>query len=740
MRRRGLFASASASALTLIAGLMPADADAAGESTAPKPQRDFATYQPSANAARITPAEAPKIDGDVSDAIWAKAPLIDEFYQLEPNEKSPASERMEVRVLYDEDNLYFSFKMFDSEPGKINATIKSRDGAVGKDDFIRIYLDPYMSRRDGYIFEVNPLGSRTDGLIQNNNTFLYEWDTTWSAKAQIVSDGWQAEIAIPFRSISYDPAKGDWGFDLFRMIRRKNERIRWSQIKNSLPGVDVSKAGTLIGITDTAKGLGLDLQMYGTATYKHRWADPREDDTRFEPSGNAYYKITPALTGTLTFNTDFSDTPLDDRQINTGRFGLFFPETRDFFLQDAAVFEFGGNNLANDVNGQPFFSRNIGLVDGTPVDIIAGGKLSGNIGSLGVGALLVDTSGTETLDGQMLAAARITQPIFGESKIGIVMTHGDPTGITENTVAGVDFQFRNSSLIAGKTIKADFFYERSFSDTFEDDDSFGVALAFPNEPFGGRFQFKEVGENYYPALGFVNRPGIRYYDGNLYTVQRWGSDATLRWLEAGTWYNFVTDLNDNLQSRENGVWAGISLQSNDMMNSNIWNDYEKVDAPFNLPRGVVVPAGEYTWTAGNIYFETSPSRPVSVAGEIVCCSFFGGRRLSTFFYVNWRPDSTWDIALEHRFTNITLPTGDLEFQIWAGDLKINFTPDMQLLTQIQYDNISEGFGLSARYRWEFQPGSELFVSLGESAELLQGLNYRSDTTQLSVRLGHLMRF
>lgn len=736
-----MFASASASALTIVAGLIPAGVDAAEDTPSQqRAARDFATYQPSVNAARISVAEAPNIDGDISDAIWAKAPVISEFYQLEPNERSPASERMEVRVLYDENNLYFSFKAFDSEPSKINATIKARDGSVGKDDFVRIYLDPYMSRRDGYVFEVNPLGSRTDGLIQNNNTFLYEWDTIWAAKAQIVADGWQVEVAIPFRSISYDPGKGDWGFDLFRMIRRKNERIRWSQINNSLPGVDVSKSGTMSGITDTAKGLGLDLQVYGTGTYKHRWSDPKEDDLRFEPSGNAYYKITPALTGTLTFNTDFSDTPMDARQINTGRFGLFYPETRDFFLQDAAVFEFGGNNIANDRNGQPFFSRNIGLVGSDPVDIIAGGKLSGNIGSLGVGALIVDTSGTETLDGQVLAAARVTQPIFGESKIGLMMTHGDPTGITENTVAGGDFQFRNSNLIPGKTIKADFFYERSFSDTVPDDDTFGVALAFPNEPFGARFMFKEVGENFYPALGFVNRPGIRFYDGNFYTVQRWGSDATLRWLEAGTWYNFVTDLNDNLQSRENGVWAGAMLPSGDMLNTNIWNDYERVDVGFMLPRGVFVPAGEYTWTAGNLYFESSPSRPISVAAEVVCCSFFDGDRINTFLYVNWRPDSTWDIGIEHRFTNINLPTGDLEFQIWAGNIKINFTPDMQLLTQIQYDNISEGFGLSARYRWEFDPGSELFVSLGESAELRQGMHYSSDTTQLSVRLGHLMRF
>ncbi len=337
------------------------------------PARDFSTDQPIANATRIAVSDAPKIDGDVSDAVWSKAPAIDEFYQLEPKEGAPASERTVVRVLYDEDNLYFSIHAYDSEPDKVTASVKARDGNLARDDVFRIYLDPYMSRRDGYAFEINPLGARADSMIENNNNFLIEWDTTWSAKARRVDDGWMAEVAIPFRSLSYDAARADWGFDLFRLIRRKGERIRWSQIRNQMPSVDISRSGTLAGVTGTTQGLGLDLQLYGSLRYKHEWEPPREDDVHFEPSGNAYYKITPSLTGTLTFNTDFSDTPLDERKVNTGRFGLFFPETRDFFQQDASVFEFGGNNLSDKVNGRPFFSRKIGLGDGQTADIVAGG-------------------------------------------------------------------------------------------------------------------------------------------------------------------------------------------------------------------------------------------------------------------------------------------------------------------------------------------------------------------------------
>lgn len=728
LRTRGRAAIAFVAAI----GLAQAAAKAA-------PARDFATYQPSVAAVRIEASQAPKIDGDLSDAAWARAQVIDEFYQLEPKEGEPASERMTVRVLHDENSLYFAIHAFDREPGEIKASVKARDGNLSQDDLVRIYLDPYKTRRDGYVFEVNALGARFDGLLENNGNVLAEWDTIWHAHGRIVADGWIAEVAIPFRSISYDHANGDWGFDLFRLIRRKGERIRWSQINNQLSSRDISRSGSLTGIRDTAKGVGLDVQLFGALRYKHEWRPPREDDVRFEPSGNLYYKITPALTGTLTFNTDFSDTPLDERRVNTGRFGLFFPETRDFFLQDATVFEFGGNNLNNDVNGRPFFSRNIGLINGAPADIVAGGKLSGQLGSLGIGALIVDVEGTDTIDNQILSAARITQPVLDQSKLGIVFTNGDPTGETENTVAGGDFQYRNSTWFDGDTFQADFFYERSFSSLYGEDDAFGVQVSYPNEPFSMRFQFKEVGESFAPALGFVNRPAIRYYDGNFLWRGR-PMDSWMRWFEVGTWYNYVTDLNDRLESSENGFFAGFQTQDTDVAFINLFRDYEYVPTSFFLPRGVEVPAGEYEWSGAVLNIETSIGRPISTVIEVRCCDWYDGTMLRTFAYLNWRPDSTWEITGSHQFINIDLPTGDVEIQIYALNVTLNFTPDMQLRTQMQYDNISEAFGLSARYRWEFSPGSEFFVAIGETGELVDGNHYRSATTQASVRIGHLMRF
>lgn len=700
---------------------------------------DFKTYRPSAVATRIDSAQAPVIDGDLSDAVWASVPTIENFYQLEPEEGRPVSERTVARVAYDENNIYIAFYNYDREPEKILASAKARDGDTDKDDFIRIYLDPGMTRRDGYAFVVNANGARLDAVIENNTNYLVEWDTIWAAQSRLVADGWVTEVSIPFRSISYDASRSDWGFDLFRLIRRKNERSRWTSIDRAIQSVDISRSGTLTGVTGIAQGLGLEVQSYAVARLKHEWGVPRETDLTIEPSGNAYYRITPALTGSVTFNTDFSDTPLDQRRVNTSRFSLFFPETRDFFLQDVAVFEFGGGGFFEADNGRPFFSRNIGLVNGAPVDIVAGGKLSGQLGGLGIGALAVQTEGTAVSDGQLLSAARVTMPILDESEVGLVFTSGDPTGDTKNSVGGIDFQYNSSTLFEGKTFKADFFYERSFTDPIGDDDAFGFQVGFPNEPWSGRFRFKEIGEDFYPALGFINRTGIRDYSGFIANRTRFENSA-VRWVEFSTFYSFVTDLDNRLESRENGVSAGTYLQSGDLAFIDIFNDYENVTTPFELPRGVMVPAKEYEWTNISPYFETSQSRSVQASLDLECCSFLDGDMYSASLSVNYRPDSTFAIAPNYFYQRIDLPTGDLEIQIYALDFTVNFTPDMQLLTQVQYDNISQGVGLSARYRWEFAPGSELFVAVGESADLREHLHYSSQTSQASIRIGHTLRF
>jgi hypothetical protein len=702
---------------------------------------DFSSWRPSTQAARIAPSDAPTIDGDINDGVWAKARPIAEFYQLEPKEGAPADERTVVRVLYDEENLYFAIEADD--PAPVTARIKQRDAGIDVDDIFRIYLDPDMSRRNGYIFEINPLGARREGLIQNNTDVIYQWNTLWSAKSRITAKGWTAEVVIPFRSIS-NGHHADWGFDLFRLVRKKNERIRWSSINKTILSQDISHSGSLSGIDGVNAGLGLDVQGFALARYRKNWDSADGTGVSFRPSGNVFYKVTPSLTGTITYNTDFSDAPLDTRRVNIGRFSLFYPERRDFFLQDAAAFEFGGAPLTvnNDPNAAPFFSRRIGIVGGEPVNILSGAKLSGDYDGYGIGALSVMTAGGADVNGnrigeQLLSVARVTAPVLDESKLGFIVTNGDPTGMSSNTVGGVDFQYRKSNFLGDKQVRADFYYEHSASGVSGQGDSFGGQIELPNEPWAYYFRFKQVGSNFDPALGFVSRPGIREYQTRLAYRERL-SGALLRWWEVGLWADTVTDLHDTVQS---GVplnpWISLNFNSGDSGWGEMWEEHE-ITPEFTLPKGIVVPAGEYVFDTWHIHFDSAPGRLISTNADVQYGKYYGGKLLQTDVTLNVNPNETVSLGLRHVMQDMKMPGGNVTIQVGAVDASFNFTPDMYVRTQVQYDNISQAFALSVRYRWEFAPGTELLVVAGDDATL-DAHRYQSHQSQLSVRLGKTFR-
>jgi hypothetical protein len=706
-------------------------------------QAPAASGHPAMSAAQIEARQAPTIDADLSDPAWADATVIETFRQKEPVPGAAPTERTVLKILYDENNLYFGVYAYDSSPDRIVSRAMARDGELSTGDTITVTLDPGLTRRNAYAFSVSPSGGRADALFLNNTGELKEWDPIWIARARRVADGWIAEMAIPFQSLSYNDDLGRWGFEFSRRIARKNEEIRWSSTVPALEPYDVSEVGTLTGIANVHQGIGLDVQIYGALRAKHDWRSTAKH-TGFGATagGNAFYKITPALTGTLTVNPDFSDAPLDVRQVNTSRFDLFFPETRDFFLQDAGAFEFGGINFADkdddDVNnGRPFFSRNIGLVDDVPVSILGGGKISGEYAGFGIGGLSVYTDRTRTASRQLLSAFRITRPVFEQSRLGFVFTNGDPTGQSENTVAGADFQYRRSDLFGGKTLRADFFYQRSFSDIAGDDDSFGAALAFPNEPWAGTFTFKEIGADFFPALGFVNRTAIRAYTASAdYTYRV--ENPFLKIVKFGTYDKFVTDLSNRPETRFNEAFVGLESQAADSIGIAVHNQFEAVPAAFAIG-DIIVPRGRYEWDSFEIWFESADARPLAVYTEVNCCGFYNGRALEVSFGVGFRPNEFFEIIPNYKGNFIDLPTGSVAIHVAELTSAINFTPDMQLALQAQYDNISREFGFLARFRWEYLPGSEFFAALGQSAFATDS-GFAAQRTQLSLRLGHTLRF
>ncbi|MEL7492190.1 MAG: carbohydrate binding family 9 domain-containing protein [Pseudomonadota bacterium] len=698
----------------------------------------FSTYTPAIEAARITRDAAPVIDGDLSDPAWSDATAITDFYQVEPQE-GPPSQKTKALIMYNERTLFVGIYAYDTEPEKIQRSQMERDPRLQEDDAVRVLIDPFGTFRDSFFFGLNPNGARSDALTENGNNFRDEWNTIWRAKARIVDDGWIAEFAIPFQSISFDPSLDQWGLQIIRTIRRNNEEIRWSNINRSRGRIDMTNPGLISGIENVTSGIGLEGQLFvaGGVSRDH---ELQETSLTLDPSANIFYKVTPSLTGSLTFNTDFADAPLDSRQVNTGRFSLFFPETRDFFLQDSASFEFGGLLFRRSPNGLPFFSRNIGIVDGGPVDIIAGAKVSGKSGLFNIGAISARTGATEEFDGQTLSAVRVSANVLRESKVGLIATHGDPTGETRNTVAGVDFQYRNSTLIGAGQFIIDAAYLRSIEDNVSDQYG-GLTVDFTDDLWGFNFRGEHIGENYSPQLGFSNRTGIRRYRGSFRKSYRPGQ-SFVRKINTGVFGNIVTDLDDEQLDRFIGVFADAESNDGDEAGVEYRNGFLDIREPFDLAGEIPIPIGEYRFNEVEIFAETSDARPLAVGAELEVGGAFGGSFTSVEGSVVLKPNRFFRFEGNYEFTDFDLPGGRLGVHIASIEKTIAFTPDMTLRTEIQYDNISEALSVFSRFSWEPRPTREMFVSLAHGA-LIQRENfpqsYRSQATGGSIRLGYTFR-
>ena len=329
----------------------------------------------------------PVIDG-VMDEVWSTGALIDDFHQTDPIEYAAPSEKTVVRILYDKDFLYVSGMMYYSDTSKIVANKLIQGSSLMSEDKFRIYINPFNDGRNGYLFQTNANGIRTDAILENVTDRNFDWTGIWYAASKPTDYGWFAEIAIPYKTISFNPNSDSWGLSILRSVENNAEDMAWTSYNRS---IDPSNFGTITGLEGLEQGVGLDVIPGASATYRRQY-DPSSSDSELEPTLDAFYKFTPNLTGAVTFNSDFSATDVDARQVQLSRFSIFFPEQRRFFLQEADIFEFGGL----ETNGKPFFSRRIGIGSGgQQLDLEAGGKLTGRIGRWNVGALAVQQGGNE---------------------------------------------------------------------------------------------------------------------------------------------------------------------------------------------------------------------------------------------------------------------------------------------------------------------------------------------------------
>ncbi|TKB72315.1 MAG: hypothetical protein E8D46_14325 [Nitrospira sp.] len=708
--------------------------------TAPPPVEAPAVDDSLRRVQMVKTEQPPIIDGRLSDTAWGRAAVLPEFTQAFPNAGAPPSARTEVRLLFDADYVYIGVRAFDSEPEKIIAKERQRDIAMDQDDFVAVALDPFHDRRRGYYFQVNAVANRRDGLItphtdtENGGLQIqFEWDGIWHAEAVIDEQGWTAELAIPMKTISFDPDQTTWGFNVERVIPRRNETMRWTAATRTKQVVTMGDAGNLEGLTGLRQGLGIDLVPYAKFTGTRE--TPGGNDTfLFKPGGDLYYKVTPSVTAALTVNTDFAETEVDDRRVNLTRFPLFFPEKRRFFNQDANYFKFAGT----EQTPLPFFSRRIGLgLDRTPIDLLAGVKVTGQVGRVNFGLLSVQADKTDGLNSKNLSVGRASMGIFDESSIGVVFTHGNPASKADNLLGGADLTLKSSNFLGTSQVaELDAYVMRSEGEG-QTGNAFGAKLLYPNFTWDAGLTFGQSGATFNPALGFIDLAGTRDYKG--WVGRSWrpaGLDSVRLGLGAT---NKTTLDNRTIQGVISLPELRLTTTSQDGISAGPILFQEQYFVPFEIAPGVMIPSGNYTYLTYYLALASAPTRAVSGSIEVGCCEYVReGRRMDLDARLVWRPSTFFNLGATYSQVKLDLPDG--KFTVHIGQLNLNMTLTRNLSWNLvgQYDNVSHEFGLNSRMRWAVQPGSDLFLVFNHHADTERG--WHSNVSELSTKLGWTFRF
>lgn len=702
---------------------------------------------------RITRADSPPVvDGRLDEAVWSQADCVDDLHQVNPIEYAEPTVHTCVYLLYTSDALFIGARMLDSEAEDISAQVMRQGERFISDDFFGVILDPFNDRRSGYRFSVNPNGVRSELLFQNTSQQNQDWQGIWSAAATRNEDGWIAEMAIPFKTLSFDPQNETWGINFQRWVPRKNEWIGWVSRNHTMnPGV----AGAVTGFRDLEQGLGLDIVPSISLSQEKTFATSVSGSEN-DPSLDVFYKVTPGLNAALTINTDFSATEVDDRQVDLSRFSLFFPEKRDFFLNDADIFEFGrlgtitnfgqGPKFSRPAleNGRPFFSRKLGLsASGEPVDLEYGGKLSGRVGRWNIGTLAIRQDAFGNVDATDLFVGRVAANVLAESSLGMIVTSGDPRSNLDNDVVGLDFRYMNTRLPSGRALQGDAWIQKSETEGLDGEDgAFGVRLQLPGSSgIRGSIGVKEIERNFNPALGFVNRSGIRDNTLELGYTHR-SRSGWLQQVFGGVDMQRVDLLTGELQSEIISFRPlEIETRRRDNYDLRYTANTEVVSNSFEISDGIFILPGEYSFD--DYGFDVSTGQHRRLAGEFSYRTgeFYDGDRLFLRGALTWGPSRYFRARLSYDFNDIELPQGDFVVRLVTLRSDIIFSSTLSWVNLIQYDNVSETVGLNSRLHWIPEAGREAFIVLNHNLQDMDRNNsFHSSQADLTLKVNYTFRF
>ena len=698
-----------------------------------------------ADAAPLTPSElyrveprrvedAPSIDGRLDEAVWQTAAIIDAFTQQEPAEGEPATERTVVRLLYDARALYIGVEAFDSRPGGVIATEMRRDSPrLFDEDNFQFILDTFQDRRSGYMFVVSPLGAKLEQQVaeegeggwrgNNSPNVNVNWDGVWEARARRTDTGWVAEIAVPMVTLRFPTVETQvWGANFMRNIRRKNEQIFWAPISKEYQLTRVSQAGTLAGIRGVNRGLDLRLTPYVLAGGRQDHVRGSLDGSGFNQYGmDVKYGVASGLNLDLTLNTDFAQVEVDEQQVNLTRFPLFFPEKRDFFLENAGMFNIGGGSgfgRAADL----FFTRRIGLSDGgQPIPIIGGARLTGKTGRNNIAVMNI-TTGDFGDAGENFFVGRYSRDILARSKVGALVINKDAVGgghynrtLAADTTLALHPNFTMTGFLAKTQTPHESFRGRyappAPGETARDMAGYlnGTWLS-PSWHFRG--EYLDLQEHFNPEVGFVPRIGIRtssFHGEWNPRPGRWN----IRMLDPMWNINYTTDQRNRLLTRR--IHNMIGAYFEDGTSVTFWyNDhFEQLDVPFHIRRDVTIPAGTYRFGEWMFMYRSDPSRRLYGRAQYSPQTFFDGTRTDVQATLGVRATSRISAEAMFNRSDVSLPGGDFIADLASLRLDLTISPRMTFRSLSQWNSTTGELNNSIRFNWIYSPGSDIYVAYDE---------------------------
>ena len=700
-----------------------------------------------------------RLDGRLDERVYLDVPPVTGFIQQEPVEGEPAVDQTEVWMTFDDDTLYVSARCWSTEPERIVANEMRRDswGMYGNDT-VTVVLDTFYDRRNAFSFTTNALGGLFDGLVTDERSQNIDWNTVWDVRAGRFDGGWTVEIAIPFKSLRYRPGPAQlWGVNVQRRVASTNESSFLTPIPASLSWAGtykMSSAATLVGLEVPASGTRLEVKPYGISDVTTDLA--RAPDERTTTGGDVgfdvKYGLTEGLTADFTYNTDFAQVEVDEQQVNLTRFSLFFPEKREFFLEGQGIFDFGGGFSSDSTQfyfggGQfsgtapiLFFSRRIGLQDGRTVPIRAGGRLTGKTGPYSVGVLNVQTDGAGGAAPTNFSVARVKRDVLRRSAVGALFTGRSVSldGGGSNQVYGVDGLF---SFYDNLNITTYFAESRLPGVSRDDAVSYQAKLDYRGDRWGFLAERLGVGADFRPEVGFVRRHDFRrnFVEGRF--SPRPLSIASIRkFLFQGN-LDYTTDGGGLLETRARQGLFGIEFENSDLFFAGVTDSFEWLKQPFEMTPAITIPAGAYRFTNTRIVYAPGQQRAISGGLSFDRGGFFGGERTGVgYTFGRIYLSSQLNIEPSLSFNWLELPEGDFRTDLVSVRTTYTLTPRMFVAALVQYNSTLDSLGTNLRFRWEYQPGSELFVVYTDERDTLDPRGPFIENRAFVVKATRLLRF